>query len=62
MPVKPRWLISISTSGTSANSTGVTYSLLFSLNFLHARFIVMTFYHAFILAMTMARDSLVMTL
>ena len=62
MPIKLRWLISISTFGTSANNTGVTSSLPFSPNFPHAQVPVATFYHAFISITTAARDSLLMTL
>ena len=62
MLVKPQWVIFISTSGTSANNTGVTSSLLFSPDFPHARTLVVTSYHAFILIMTTARDSPVMAL
>jgi hypothetical protein len=62
MLIKPRWVISTLISGTSANNTGVTSSLLFLPNFLRAQIPAVTFYHGFILITTAARDSLTMTL
>jgi hypothetical protein len=62
MSVKPQWVISILTFGTSTINTGVTYYSPFSSNFLFALALVAIFYHKFIPITTMARSSPMMAL